>query len=172
MPTSGTNRPGPLGGLPSTTPLGVVPVHLQLERLGIAADIDSVTFEGELPSEPAAPERLAWYQRSALLGIPGVVFIGGVSTTFETGPSAFTRLSEVEAGDLIAITGKNGGVFNFMVNRSEAMSGAPDFSSLLASTIGEHLLLLGWNETFAAAVGLGQVHLVTGVRVVVTPPSD
>ena len=33
MPTSGTNRPGPMGGLPFVVQSGVTPVRLQIERL-------------------------------------------------------------------------------------------------------------------------------------------
>lgn len=169
VPTSGTNRPGPLGGMPADVQPGVIPVKLELERLGVSAAIEVATFADDVPSEPASPELLAWYQRSAPLGIPGVVLIGGLTTTSETGPSAFTRLSEVEAGDLILLTGANDGIFHYTVEQSGVIAETPDFDALLGHVTDERLTLLGWTETFSAAANLGLMHQVTALRTIVTP---
>ncbi len=168
MPTSGTNRPGPLGGMPIDIQPGVIPAQLELERLGIDAPIDIATFTADLPSEPEAPERLNWYQRSAPLGVPGVVLIGGTSTTSETGPSAFTRLTEVEPGDIVVLNGANDGTFHYSVDSSETLAAPPDFGTLFDPTTEERLVLLGWNDSFTVAANNGGLHQVTGLRISAT----
>lgn len=171
MPTSGTNRPGPLGGLPATAQPGVRPVRLTIERLGIDAPIESFTFTNDVPSLPETPEIVAWYQRSAPLGVPGVMLLGGSSALADTGPSAFTRLSEVQVEDRAVLIGANHSEYHFDIVQSEPLASPPDFTTLLHETVEERLVLLGWEGPFQAALAAGAVHLVAGVRVVATPPA-
>lgn len=172
MPTSGTNRPGPLGAAPLSAPAGVRPTHLKLERLGIDATVDVLTFLAGAPTLPVDPELVAWFRRSAPVGVPGVVLIGGSSAIDDTGPSALTRLSEVLPGDIAVVTGANGGRFHYIVERSEVMTDTPDFKELLALTDTERFTLLAWSGSFVSAVAAGGVHEVTGIRVMATPPGD
>jgi hypothetical protein len=169
MPTSGTNRPGPIGMRPQSPQSGIKPVQIAIERLGIAAPIEALNFSNEAPSLPETPESVAWYPRSTPLGIPGVVLIGGSSAVADTGPSAFTRLSEVLPEDIVLITGVNGGEFQFAVAQSEPLSTPPDFASLLQENAEERLMLLAWQGVFASAIATGGVHLVAGTRVMITP---
>ena len=171
MPTSGTNRPGPLGGFPFAAQSGVKPTLLTIERLGIHAAIETLTFNGAFPTLPATPETLAWYPRSAPLAVPGVVLIGGSSAIADAGPSAFTRLSEVLPEDIAIATGANGGTFHFAITRSEPLAASPDFAALLQETGAEQLVLLAWNGVFPNAIAAGGVHLVAGDRVLATPPA-
>lgn len=171
MPTSGTNRPGPLGGLPIATQPGVKPVHIAIERLGIAAPVQSLNFSDDAPTLPETPETVAWYPRSTPLGVPGVMLMGGSSAVADTGPSAFTRLSEVLTDDIVLVTGANNGQFHFEVSQSESLTTPLDFASLLADNAEERVMLLAWQGTFANAIATGGVYLVAGTRVMVTPPA-
>jgi hypothetical protein len=142
-----------------------------IERLGIDTAIESFTFNNDEPVLPETPEIVAWYQRSAPLGVPGVMLIGGSSALADTGPSAFTRLSEVQVEDRAVLIGVNHSEYHFEIVQSESLASAPDFTTLLHETVEERIVLLGWEGPFQSAIATGGAHLVAGVRVVVTPPA-
>jgi hypothetical protein len=165
MPTSGSNRPGPMGQLPSTpVPSGTGPVAIRLVRLGIDTDVETKEFALGLPSEPSTPWITAWYRNSALLGEPGVVLIGGKTTVDDDGPSAFTRLAEVVKGDLVELTGQNGGSFMYTVDTVEAAVKTPAFDKTLAQKDQERLMLVGWDDKYPSLLSSRTVTVVTGVR--------
>ena len=172
MPTSGTNRPGPMGGLPFVVQSGVTPVRLQIERLGVDAVVEAATFDGDSPSEPSDRSILVWYQRSAPLGVTGTSLIGGSTTTTDAGPSAFTRLPEVTIDDVVIITGANSGHFQYQVDRSEVLASPPDYNVLFADTEYERIILLGWEDSYALAARSGALYLVSGVRTVAPAAED
>jgi len=172
MPTSGTNRPGPLGILPLNTPSGATPDHLVLERLGIDAAIETTEFVDEYPASPSAPDVVAWYKRSALLGTPGVTAIGGMTGISDAGPSAFTRLSEVIPGDQLLITAVDGAVVHYDVQENTVVTQSPDFTTLLADTSLERLMLLGWDGAYQEAVATVGIQVVSGVRVPASSVDD
>ena len=171
MPTSGTNRPGPMGGLSFVAQSGVTPVRLQIERLGVDAVVEAATFDGDSPSEPPDRSVVLWYQRSAPLGVSGITLVGGSTLTADTGPSAFTRLSEVIIDDVVVLTGANNGHFQYQVDRSEILATPPDYSALLADTEYERFMLLGWEDSYGVAARAGTLYLVSGLRIV-TPGSE
>ena len=172
MPTSGTNRPGPMGGLPFVAQPGVTPVRLQIERLGVDAVVEAATFDGDTPSEPSDRSILVWYQRSAPLGVTGVTLIGGSTATTDAGPSAFTRLTEVTIDDVVVITGANSGQFQYQIDRSEVLVTPPDYTALFADTEFERIVLLGWESSYAVAARSGALYLVSGVRTVAPAAED
>lgn len=172
MPTSGTNRPGPLGIPSLNTPSGATPDHLVLERLGINAAIETTEFVDEYPASPSAPDILAWYKRSALLGTPGMTVIGGMTGINDAGPSAFTRLSEVVPGDHLVLTAVDGALVHFDVLENTVTMQSPDFTALLSDTSQERLMLLGWDGPYQQALSTVGIQVVNGIRVPATPDGD
>ena len=166
MPTSGTNRPGPMGGLPFVIQSGVTPVRVQIERLGVDAVVEAATFDGDSPSEPSDRATVFWYQRSAPLGVTGITLIGGSTATADAGPSAFTRLPEVTIDDVVVVTGANSGHFQYQVDRSEVLTTPPDYDALFADTEYERIMLLGWESSYFVAARSGALYLVSGLRTV------
>lgn len=165
MPTSGSNRPGPMGPQPrATTVSGTGPVAIRLVRLGIDTDVETREFELGLPSDPSTPWITAWYRKSALLGERGLVLIGGKTTVDDDGPAAFTRLSEVVAGDLVELTGKNGGSFAYTLETVEPAAKTPEFTSLFAQKDRERVMLVGWDGKYPSSLSSRTVTVVTGVR--------
>jgi hypothetical protein len=164
MPTSGANRPGPMRPRPLAEPTGTNPVAIALERLGIAAAVETAEFINDLPVPPSLPELTAWYPRSSLLGVPGVILIGGLTALEETGPSAFTRLSEAKPGDLVTLTGANGGTFTYQLVTVEPEAPSPDFNALLAQRDAERLILLGWEGAYPLPGDVRAIVMAAGVR--------
>jgi len=164
MPTSGANRPGPLRPRPLTEPTGTNPVAIRLERLGIDAVVETAEFEAEQPVSPSAPELTAWYPRSSLLGVPGVILIGGLTTLGDAGPSAFTRLSEAKSGDLVELTGANGGTFQYTLETVDSDAAPPDFATLLAQRDADRLVLIGWSGEFPRPGAGVTIVMAAGVR--------
>jgi hypothetical protein len=166
MPTSGANRPGPMRPRPAKAaePAGTHPVAIRLERLGIDAAVETAEFEAEQPVPPSLPELTAWYQRSSLLGVPGVILIGGLTTIEEAGPSAFTRLSEANSGDLVELTGANGGTFTYALESVDPQAAPPDFPTLLAQRDLDRLVLIGWDGDYPAPGSGRTLVLAAGVR--------
>jgi hypothetical protein len=153
-----------MGPRPSAAPSGTAPVAIRLTRLGIDTDVETKEFAFGLPSDPSTPWVVAWYRNSALLGEPGVVLIGGKTTVDDDGPSAFTRLAEVVEGDLVELTGQNGGSFIYAVDTVEAAVKTPAFDKVFAEKDQERLMLVGWEDKYPSALSSRTVTVVTGVR--------
>ena len=47
------------------------------------------------------------------------------------GPSAFTSMNEAEPGDLVVLTGQNGGAYSYMLEAVNAAASAPDLATAL-----------------------------------------
>ncbi len=164
MPTSGANRPGPMRPRPVAEPSGTNPVALALERLGISPTVETAEFVDDQPVPPSAPELTAWYPRSSLLGVAGVILIGGLTTIEEAGPSAFTRLSEAKSGDLVQLTGANGGTFQYTLETIDPEAAPPDYAALLAQRDAERLVLIGWDGDYPPPGSGRTLVMATGVR--------
>ena len=164
MPTSGANRPGPVRPRPVAEPTGTHPVTIALERLGINAAVETAEFAADQPVPPSLPELAAWYQRSSVLGVPGVILIGGLTTIEEAGPSAFTRLSEANSGDLVELTGANGGTFIYALESVDPQAAPPDYTTLLAQRDLDRLVLIGWDGDYPVPGSGGTLVMASGVR--------
>ncbi len=164
MPTSGSNRPGPMGPQPRVLTAGTTPVAIRLARLGIDTDVEARDFVYGLPSDPATPWITAWYRSSSLLGEAGVVLIGGKTTVDDQGPSAFTRLTEVVAGDIIELTGQNGGKYTYAAESIDPQAKTPNFDELLAARDADRLLLLGWDGKFPSSLANRTIVTVSARR--------
>jgi hypothetical protein len=145
-------------------PTGTNPVSILLERLGINAAVETAEFAADQPVSPSLPELAAWYQRSSLLGVPGVILIGGLTTIEEAGPSAFTRLSEANIGDLVLLTGANGGTFTYLLESVDPQAAPPDYAALLAQRDAERIVLIGWDGDYPAPGSGGTLVMATGIR--------
>lgn len=164
MPTSGSNRPGPMGPRPRVLTSGTTPVAIRLARLGIDTDVEASDFTFGLPADPSTPWVTAWYRRSSLLGELGVVLIGGKTAVDDDGPSAFTRLSEVVAGDLVELTGSNGGSFSYALETVDPAAKTPNFDALFATKDAERLTLIGWDEKYPSSLSSRTVVIASGIR--------
>jgi hypothetical protein len=145
-------------------PTGTIPVAILLERLGINATVESAEFDADQPVPPSLPELTAWYPRSSLLGVPGVILIGGLTTLEEAGPSAFTRLSEANSGDPVMLTGENGGTFTYLLEAVDLQATPPDYAALLAQRDVERLVLVGWEGDYPVPGSGRSLVMATGVR--------
>ncbi len=165
MPTGGANRPGPFGfRIDEPAEKGSEPIAIQLDRLGINTDVVPGELALGAPTDPPSPQVTIWYRNSALLGVPGVVMIGGKTTVTPEGPSAFTRLNEATPGDLVLLTGQNGGAYSYTIDAVNAAASAPDLATLLAQQQTEQLLLIGWDQTYPAAASNQTLVMASGTR--------
>jgi len=165
MPTGGANRPGPFGfRADEPAEKGSEPIAIRLDRLGLNTEVVAGELTLSVPTDPPSPQVTVWYRNSALLGVPGVVLIGGKTTVTPEGPSAFTRLTEAMPGDLVVLTGQNGGAYSYMLNAVNAAAPAPDLTAVLAQQQTEQLLLIGWDQIYADASAAQTLVVASGTR--------
>jgi sortase family protein len=165
MPTGGANRPGPFGfRTDEPAAKGSEPIAIQLERLGIDTDVVAGELALGVPADPPSPQVTIWYRNSAQLGAIGVVVIGGKTTVTPEGPSAFTRLNEATPGDLVVLTGQNGGSYSYMLDAVNAAATAPDLTTVLEQQQSEQLLLIGWDQTYPDTTSDQTLVVASGTR--------
>jgi len=87
---------------------------------------------------------------------------GGRTAIEDAGPSAFTRLAEAKSGDLVELTGANGGTFQFTVDAVDPQAAPPDYATLLAQRDAERLVLIGWEGDYPPPGGT--LVMASGVR--------
>jgi hypothetical protein len=153
-----------MGPQPRVLTAGTIPVAIRLARLGIDTDVEALDFVYDLPAEPSTPWVTAWYRNSSLLGESGLALIGGKTTVDDAGPAAFTRLSEVVAGDIIELTGQNGGSYSYTVESLDPEAKTPNFEELFAARDADRLMLVGWDEKFPSSLSSRTIVVVTAKR--------
>ncbi|MDQ3695391.1 MAG: class F sortase [Chloroflexota bacterium] len=107
-------RPALLTGTP--TPL-IAPVRLR----GAEADVDAVIQALDTPADVVSsnvggPWIVVWHQETGRLGVPGNVVLGGHLDYYTSGPAVFWTLHELAPGDVIEITGDDGGIYSYEVD--------------------------------------------------------
>ena len=127
VPTTGGRRPGPIvgpaGGVARSE--GVPPVAIQIDKAGIAAEIEriGITPEGVMQN-PTGPWIVSWYQDLGGLGGRNNVVMAGHVDYWNVGPAVFWYLKEpgLAEGDVIRVTAEDQQVFEYRVQWSKTYS--------------------------------------------------
>ena len=108
----------PAPAAPAATP-AVAPAQISIPKLGVAAPVDPTgrNDDGTI-TVPTDFARTSWYTGLEAPGQVGTAVIVGHLDS-RTGPAVFFRLSELQAGDEIAVTLVDGRVVPFTVERTE-----------------------------------------------------
>ncbi len=67
-------------------------------------------------------------------------------------------------GDLVVLTGQNGGAYSYMLDAVNAAASAPDLATALEQQQSEQLLLIGWDQTYPAATSDQTLVVASGTR--------
>ena len=117
QPTSGGARPGPVNAVPGLRQPGVMPVGLRIESIELDATIEQQQIENGVMQNPSGPFVVAWYKETGRLGEEdNNVVLAGHLDYWDVGPAIFYDLWEVQDGDRVEVTGKNGAVYVFSVD--------------------------------------------------------
>ncbi|HEU0116059.1 MAG TPA: class F sortase [Thermomicrobiales bacterium] len=116
-PSTGTLRPGPVGLGQTPRPLrqGDPPVAIQIDPIGVAADIERRQVVDGAMQDPTGPWIVSWYDN---LGTPGQgnnVVMAGHIDYWNVGPAVFYHLADLKPGDAIRVVGQDGNVFTYDV---------------------------------------------------------
>lgn len=102
---------------PADFPRGVVPVGLQVPRLGLVAPVVATQMDAATIQGPPVTGDVAWLEQTRRPGEIGPAVLGGV-TDFDGTPGAFARLEELEPGDELLIVGEDGELLAYVVASS------------------------------------------------------
>ncbi len=99
---------------------GIIPERLSIPSINVDAEVEHV---GQLPDGqmdvPKNDHNVGWYQPGAKPGEMGNAVIAG-HVDNKTGPSVFFDLGNLEPGDVISVSDKNGKVYDFKVKKVES----------------------------------------------------
>ena len=162
LPQGGLSRQG----LPVTSPVAranpAVPVRLSLPTLGVSALVqDEVTTQGVL-GVPPNPAQVGWWTGSARPGSPaGSTVLDGHVDSARTGAGALYRLTELRAGDPIAVSDARGRDLTYRVYARQVYPkhhGLP--ASLFTATGPPRLVLITCGGPFNASARSYQDNVV------------
>ncbi|HWV24456.1 MAG TPA: class F sortase [Thermomicrobiales bacterium] len=138
LPTAGGLRPGPVGQqspqLRAVNPTD--PVHIDVEKAGINADIVTMGIVDGVMENPPGPWVVAWYRQTATLGEPGNVVLAGHVDFWDVGPSVFFNVRDLVAGDIITLTGENDSTWDYTVEWSDVFSNEDLVAGKLQEVVG------------------------------------
>ena len=119
QPTSGGARPGPVNAVPGLRAPGIMPVELTIKAIELDATIEQQQIENGVMQNPSGPFVVAWYKETGRLGEEqNNVVLAGHLDYWDVGPAIFYDIWKLESGNKLHITGKNGSVFVYKVERS------------------------------------------------------
>lgn len=95
------------------------PIAISIPAMGLEQPLVSLGLEPDGSMEvPRAFDAVGWFRRGPRPGENGPAVIAG-HVDSKTGPAAFYRLSELEAGDEVRVTREDGSVARFVVEDSQ-----------------------------------------------------
>lgn len=151
VPTTGAQRPGPFNIAPSDAgrKRGVVPLSLRIDDAAVDAGVEALrVVDGAMP-DPTGPWVVAWYENLGSLGEGRNVVMAGHVDYWNVGPSVFYSIGSLVPGAQIAITGDDGGVYDYeveWVRQYEADDGPLD--EIVGATRGDSLTLITCGGAF------------------------
>jgi LPXTG-site transpeptidase (sortase) family protein len=150
-PSTGTFRPGPvgLGVLRPPARRGDPPVAIQIDKIGVAADVETRQVVDGAMQDPTGPWIVSWYEN---LGTPGQgrnVVMAGHIDYWNVGPAVFYRLADLQPGDAIQVVGQDGTVFTYDVQWVKQFDAADaPLDQLVGDTGRDTLTLITCGGTF------------------------
>ena len=151
VPSFGGRRPGPFDQ-PSLRPsgqVGVEPVGLRIDTIGVDAGVEALQVIDGLMQDPSGPWTVAWYENLGALGQGGNVVMAGHIDYWNVGPSVFYDLAALAEGDAIAVFGADGQEYAYAVEwrRQYDAANAP-LDEIVGTDGQESLTLITCGGTF------------------------
>ena len=117
IPTTGGQRPGPIGVEPEVaTVQGVTPVSISIEKIAVNAQIETVQIVNGVMQDPTGPWVVSWYKETGKLGEIDNIVMAGHLDYWDVGPAVFYNIAQLQAGDTIEVTGDDGQLYDYTVD--------------------------------------------------------
>jgi hypothetical protein len=135
VPPPGHLRVGPFGFGPAPVirPVGVPPLAMRIDKVGIDAQIEYLQIDQGVMQNPTGPWIVGWYEQTGGLGQFANLLFAGHVDYWNVGPAVFWDLKLLEPGDPIVVVGEDGLEFTYAVTWSQNYAVA----SLTAEAIGD-----------------------------------
>jgi LPXTG-site transpeptidase (sortase) family protein len=145
VPTTGGLRPGPSGYEPplTTVPPGVGPVAIQIEKIALDAQVETIEIVDGVMQDPTGPWVVSWYKETAMLGELGNIVMAGHLDYWDVGPAVFYNITQLVKGDTVNVTGEDTKVYSYSVDwiRNYDTANAP-IQEIVGPTEDENLTLI------------------------------
>ena len=135
---------------------GPVPANIVVEAVEMNLDIEVIETVDGVMQAPTGAEFASWYRETSRLGESGPIVIAGHLNYWNTPEGPFYALAKMEAGDLITVTGDDGGVYQYVVRSTEQFpsDASPNelFASVDQSAGGETMVLITCGGEWDASI--------------------
>ena len=121
VPSTGASRLGPItlasSRIPAPPPpaVGVAPVELLADKIGLAAPIETVQVVDGVMLDPSGPWVVAWYENLGKVGEGGNVVMAGHVDYWSVGPAIFWNIRDLLPGDTLRVLADSGETFEYAV---------------------------------------------------------
>jgi LPXTG-site transpeptidase (sortase) family protein len=121
---------------------GQVPVRIAIEEIQVDAEVEMLeVIAGEM-QPPTTSDVTSWYRETARLGEQGNVVIAGHLNYWDDPEGVFHDIADLAVGDVVTVTGVDGGVYRYEVTDVELVPVDSDVSEEVGPGDGETLTLI------------------------------
>jgi hypothetical protein len=117
MPTTGGQRPGPIGQNPqAATVAGFEPISISIEKAAVDAAIEVREIVDGLMQDPTGPWVVSWYKETGRLGVPKQNAVMAAHVDYwDVGPAVFFNIRNLVKDDVVDVTGEDGNTYRYVV---------------------------------------------------------
>ena len=117
MPTTGGQRPGPIGLNPQPLSIGgFQPVAITVDKAAIDAVVEVREIVDGIMQDPTGPWVVSWYKETGRLGIPDENVVVAAHVDFwDVGPAVFYNIRNLVENDVVDMTGEDGNTYRYTV---------------------------------------------------------
>ncbi|GAB2451607.1 LPXTG-site transpeptidase (sortase) family protein [Conyzicola lurida] len=155
--SSPTATPAPV----SPRPVGVEPASVAIDRMGLTESLIPLGLQADGTMEvPTDFSRVGWFTGGGKPGTYGPTVIAGHVDSL-TGPAVFSRLSELQIGDRVLVTGVDGSPHEYAIDRIENYKKSQFPTAVVfGATLDDELRLVTCGGLFDREVGHYEDNLV------------
>jgi sortase (surface protein transpeptidase) len=144
IPTTGGQRPGPIGIEPEVSQAqGVLPISIAIEAINLNAQVETIQIVDGVMQDPTGPWVVSWYKETGKLGEIDNVVMAGHLDYWDVGPAVFYSIGQLQPNDQIDVTGDDGETYSFAVEWVEQYDAAnAPIQDIIGPTDAENLTLI------------------------------
>ncbi len=125
---------------------GEVPANIVVDAVDMNLDIEVIETVDGVMQAPTGAEFASWYRETSRLGEEGPIVLAGHVNYWNVPEGPFYGLAQMVAGDIITVTGDDGGIYEYVVRSTEQFpsDASPNelFESVDQSAGGETMVLI------------------------------
>jgi sortase (surface protein transpeptidase) len=126
----------------ATCPRGEVPIAVSVESIDVEAEVEVLETVDGVMQAPTTAEVVSWYKETQRLGETGNIVMAGHLNYWGVPEGVFFELENVKVGDIITVTGDQGGVYEYEVVSVEELPIAEGPDEALAAGDVETLTMI------------------------------